>query len=259
MDSETKAKVGQLRGGIGILLAILWIGYWWLRLDGEKRAALEAGCKKPGFLGSIQDAFQGAGAACHSEIDGNFTTGMFLAVIVSPLAFWIAHYIAKSIVSYRQQAEETRQAKAEQERQRDKERSIAQFSSDAAKETAEAQRVNDRHELITRLGAVEDQLIVLEGESDPQRVTRIKMTIAQALRDIDAKFTDAELQGLMAEHSSIRQRVDRTLDEMRKLGLEGGRQYADLLGMFGMSGGTSEGERAAADEAEADTGDQREA
>src|SRR5690606_33729870 len=91
-----------------------------------------------------------------------------------------------------------------------------------------------RYELITRLGAVDDQLIVMESEQDADRLTRIRLSIAQALRELDAKFTDAQLRAMFDEHAPVRGRVNRTLSEMQRLGLGGTRQYADLAAMFGL-------------------------
>ncbi len=243
MDEQTrKERIGQIRGFVGLALAVAWIAYWWAKLEAAKQAALAQPCD-PGFFGKAMDVVAGAGSACRSAAENQFAGGMFGAVITAPLAFLVAHMVARWRVGQLVAHEAYVNAHAERQRQQDHQKALDQLGDAAALEASASRRENDRHELITRLGAVDDQLIVLEGETEPDRVTRIKMSISQALREIDAKFTDDELQALAAAHPAIRQRVDRTLADMCRLGLEGGRQHQDLAGMFGR-GGTTEADRA---------------
>lgn len=241
MDEQTRReKIGQTRGAIGLVLAGIWIVYWWMKFDVEKNAAL-ANCHGGNW---IENVGQGM---CEGKAQGVFGGQIFLVVIVAPLAFWIAHYIAKFIIDQRASGEASRRARIEHARHREHQQTLAELGNEAKQQSQIDRDENDRHEVISRLGAVDDQLIVLETETEQSRITRIKMSISQALREIDAKFTDARLQELMAAHGNIKTRVERTMREMKRLGLERSREFEDLAGMFGY-GGTSEAERSEAAE-----------
>ncbi|MDV6333151.1 hypothetical protein [Asticcacaulis sp. 201] len=231
LSLEQRHQHRQLRGSWGLALAAAWILFWWLRLDAEKHAALASPCPN-NILYKAQDMLMGAGAACKGAIEGNFWGGMVFFAILSPLAWVVAHYIAGWHFSFLAAGETRKVQREERARQQAQQAAITDMGEKARREEQSSRTSNDRYELITRLGAVDDQLIVLADETAPERVKLIKMNIMQAVRDIHAKFRDEELRAMRAADSGIASRIERTLAEMRKLNLAGTRLYDDLASLF---------------------------
>lgn len=234
LSPEQRHQHRQLRGSWGLALAAAWMLFWWLRLDAEKHAALARPCPS-NILYKAQDLLMGAGAACKGAIEGNFWGGMVFFAILSPLTWVAAHYIACWHLSFLAAAETRKAQREEQARQQAQQAAITELGEKARREEQSSRTTNDRYELITRLGALDDQLIVLADETAPERVKLIKMNIMQAVRDIHAKFRDEELLAMRAADTGIASRVERTLAEMRKLNLAGTRLYDDLASLFGNS------------------------
>ncbi len=228
MADTEKETHSRLRGNLALLLAGGWIVGWWIRLDDMKHAALAA-------CGVGGDFFKDIGAGvCRSTAGSRMVGGLLLVLFTAPLAIVVAHYVAKLVVA-RQVADEERARRAQEEQRRTVyEAEIREMGTRAERETVTAQASNDRHEIITRLGVVDDQLILIDGEKDDANIKRITINLTQALREIHAKFTLATLGEMYAADAGLRQHVERTLEEMDRIGLGGSRQHKDLAGMFGV-------------------------
>ena len=223
MDGVQKARYRRIRNSWGLGLAALWIVFWLIKLDAANHAAL-ANCHDGDLLAHV---------GCEGSTYAGFGGKVLLVLFVSPLAFLVSHYFAKWRIEQIANTERLRREQEDQARRRVLEAKLDQMRVEAAQRESQTRRNDNRHALIVRLGAVDDQLVVLEGQTDLDRITRIKLTITESLRELNTNFTNGELRAMRSADSGIEQRVDLTLSEMRRLGLEGSRQYQDLVGMFG--------------------------
>ncbi|MDI7774684.1 hypothetical protein [Asticcacaulis sp. EMRT-3] len=228
---DDKERYRQLRGAWGWIFLGAWMVLWWMKLSADRAHALTLPCPE-NFMNSAQDLLLGKGSACKAGIDAAFWGGLFMALIFSPLGFVASHYFAKWRIEQAASEEERAAHQQEQARQQANAAAMAEMGARSKSEEQSNRVSNDRFELITRIGAVDDQLVVLADEADPKRIKLIKLNLMQALRDIHAKFRDEELRAMHASDSGIASRVTRTLAEMRKLNLEGSRLYDDLASMF---------------------------
>ncbi len=229
MDSERDYEdyYRQLRGTVGWVLVAVWIVGWWVRLDAAHRAA-SAACHGSGLIGGMGSYLckQGAGSV--------FVVQLIVVILTSPLAFFVARHVAHWWVTLQYARDQRQQAQQEQARRSAHAAQIDAVSQRALAEEQAAQLSNDRHEIITRLGAIEDQLIVLEAETDPARITRIRLTIAQTVRELQARFSARELEDMRWNDQDVKMSIARTLIAMDKRGLAPTQAFLDLVRMFGL-------------------------
>ncbi len=220
-----------MRGAWGWLFVALWLTAWWLKLDADHRMALTQPCPDS-WPYKLEDFLLGKGQTCKAMIDSGFWGSLLLAALFSPLAFVFAHHFAHWRMAWASNARQRAAERQEQTRQQAHHHAMADLSAKTREQEAQARHGNDRYEIITRLGAVDDQLLVLADETDPDRVRLIKLNLAQALRDIHAKFRADELQALCAADPGIMQRARQTLTDMQHLNLADTRFYTDLASLF---------------------------
>ncbi len=232
MDTEfDPIAYKQVRTFIGWGLVIAWIVFWWRHAEAVRLAALLQPCDV-NVGSSVTDFFFGKGSACRSSIQGDFNSAIFFAVISSPLMFLLAPPLAKAACGATAALQASRLRAAEQQRHKDHADSLAKLTDQSRTDQAVARADSDRYEIITRLGAVDDQLVVLETETSDEHVKLIKLNIGQSIRDIHAKFREDTLVSFYRSDDGLKQRVDRTLAEMRRLGLDSTRLHEDLRALF---------------------------
>lgn len=216
----------QWRNFIGLALGALWIVFWWIRFSTEESAALAGIAPAETLLGHVGHWWD------TNSVAGDYAGYKMLAVFSSPLSFVVARYVARWHVDRLRRAKQ-RQAEAAQARQlteqaADLERIRAAALTDAEK----SQRANDRHELITRIGDVDSQLLVFEAETNAERRTRMLLNLTQFIYEIHAKFPADKLAMLLSGDEVLPQMIAHTLTHMRKLGLQDRNFYLVLSGML---------------------------
>jgi len=216
----------QWRNFIGLALGAVWIAYWWIRLSGEESAALAGIAPAETWLGHVGHWWD------TNSLAGDYAGYKSLAVFSSPLSFVVARYLARWHVDRLRNAEH-RQAEAAQERQLSEQAANLERIREAALTDAEkSQRANDRHELITRIGDVDAQLLVFETETDAERRTRMLLNLTQFIYEIHAKFPADKLAALLSGDEVLPQMIGHTLAHMRKLALQERNFYLVLSGML---------------------------
>lgn len=225
-DDPYRTLYKQWRNFLGLALGAAWIVYWWIRLSGEEAAALAAIPAAHTMLGNLGHWWD-TGAV--SREYGGYK---FYAVISSPLSFVVSRYIARWYVDGQRRAEEARAVRtheaqlAQQAENLDRMRNVAQ--SDAEK----SQYANERHELVTRIGDVDSQLLLLEAEKDQERRTRMLLNLTQFVYQIHAKFPAEKVAALLAGDDVLPRMIERSMAHMRELGLADRNFYVVLSGML---------------------------
>jgi hypothetical protein len=225
-DDHYATLYKQWRSFLGLALATAWIIYWWWRLSGEESAALAAIPAAQSTLGEIRYWWSSGG------VSNSYAGYKFLAVLTSPLAFIPARYLARWYVD-QQRATEMRNAEAQQARQlaehaADLER-IRQSAQDEAKKS---QFANERHELVTRVGDIDAQLLLLESETDQERRTRILLNLTQFIYQMHAKFPAEKATAILSDDTALPKMIEQSLAHMHRLGLKDRNFYLVLDGML---------------------------
>jgi hypothetical protein len=216
----------QTRMMWGLILAAAWILWWWHSNSADETAALAALPAADGLISSASHAWS------KGDIEFAFFGKMLAAVISSPLAFVVSNYAARWRVENMKKSEA---AKAEHEQNRQIEQQAADLDrirQSAASEAEKAQSANERHELITRIGDVDSQLLVYEAEQDQERKTRTLLNLTQFVYEIHAKFPGEKLSHALAGDSVLLTMVQNTLSHMRSLGLQDRNFFAVLTGVL---------------------------
>ena len=204
MDGS-KTRYRSIRNGWGWVIAIGWIVYWWMTLDAQKKTALAALTDCNGFINGTKCALSQGG------IEGNFAMGVLVAVIVSPCAWIVSHYLARwrmqagAALEARQEEQQRTQAQLAQKRESEQRLAIAEDDASKARQSL------DRGEFIHKLGTVSDFLELLSHEQDASRIANIRLGAAQALRDLTAKHSLDQLSAMVAADTSIRLSLETAL------------------------------------------------
>lgn len=189
-----KAKYKQVRGRIWLGLAALWLVGWYIRLDQVNRdeAATYAACKSAGHW------------LCANFSAANFDVAMAVVVIASPLLFFPAWYLARRYMAVAGARAVRREAEAEAALERRQQEASRQrmVENDAA--ATKAREKNSRSEIIMKLGSVNDLVDVLAAEQDPQRRMQVRLGVAQALRELAAKYDATAFAALIQADEATR-------------------------------------------------------
>jgi hypothetical protein len=217
-DFETLRK--RFRNGCGFLLAAVWIVWWWHVISVNEASELAKMAPAKGIL-------SGGYNYIHSNTIGwGSAMERLLAIISSPLMFIPAQYLSHLLVGYLQRAERANDLAAQKARREDQQRSLTHMRDSAASEAALTQRANDRHELVSRIGDIDSQLLVFEGEQGGERSTRMLLNLTSMVYEIHAKFPAERLGAMTADDPSLRKMIGNTLSHMQRLGLDGHNFYA---------------------------------
>jgi len=223
MTPASKPEYRRVRNGWGLALATAWIIYRWMGLAAEKRAALAGLLDCDGLIDATKCAIS------KGAIDGGFAGGVMFAVLLSPLAFIIAHYIARWQVERQESAEQQRaeqaQADAQLVQQREREQRVAAMEGDASK----TRQSLDRGEFMHKLGTVSDFIELLAHESEPARVANIRLGAVQALRDLTAKHPLDQLTRMLADDAGVRLSLETVLGRLQTAALDGSSEAQILI------------------------------
>jgi hypothetical protein len=208
VSASSKASYKRVRNWIALALAVIWAGGWYVHLDAQRTRATEhmnacasTSAPKPADCGWF-------GSWGSDETNGFvLTMGMIVVVLSSVVMFLPARYLARRYMAIAE-ARENRQEEAEQMRlqQQQERESVARSVRNEAEANAALRQIS-RGEIIHKLGAINDLTDLLPVETDEERLMNIRHGVAQALRELAAKYTSAELAALiksddMVEHTA---------------------------------------------------------
>jgi hypothetical protein len=216
----------RLRNGLGLALAVAWIVWWWFSNSADEQASLSAQAPSDGIISW--------GLNWWNRGDAAFAFGwkMIFAVATSPLAFVVSHYFARWRVEQLQKSEHARAEAAREGQLAQQAADLDRIRKTAESDGEKAQRANERHELITRIGDVDSQLLVFETEKDQERKTRMLLNLTQFIYEIHAKYPSERLGGVLGADPVIPKMIENTLNHMRALGLQDRNFYAVLSGFL---------------------------
>lgn len=216
MTAITKDFYKQVRKRIALVLAVMWIGGWYVHLDAVRVQEIQQmqACKS----GTGFKAMSCAGVDFILPSESLSSFGLFLSmtvvVLFSPLVFLPAGYLARRYMAYAA-AREIRQeeaARAQLQRQQQQE-SAARIAQNEAESDAALRQIS-RSEVIHKLGSINDLADLLPAESDEERMMNIRHGVAQALRELAAKYTVTELAGLIKSDPVIEHTVRAVVERL---------------------------------------------
>ena len=212
VNPKTKARYRRLRNFWGWVIAIGWIALWYTKLSADHAALVASLGNCAGLFASISCSAQRTASSL------NVAGGTILAVVTSPFAFVVSHYIARPIAEGQQSADERRAARAakiESERDQQERRARIEQSETSA---LSARLALDRKEFIRKLGTANDALDLQDAETDPGRLGIARQAVNAALRDLNAKHTLAEMASLIASDEGVMLASNALIIRLKKRG-----------------------------------------
>ena len=217
IDPYMKDYYKLIRKRCWSVLAVLWLGYWYLYLVEQKREAVEqmSRCKSVGGIKAA--ACSSVDFFLPSDVMGNanILLGLFMALVFSPILFWPAGYLARIYLFVGQwwyDRQESAQQVALQLRHEDESR---RSRAENEAEMSSVLTQISRSEVINKLGTIHDLTDLLHSEADEERRMNIRHGVAQSLRELAAKYTPAQLGELIKSDEVVAhtaQEVLRRLD-----------------------------------------------
>lgn len=213
MSSAMTPEMKNQRGMFGLIGAAVWIGMWWHQLAQDRDARLAAiGSSCEGILRGVSCAWQ------RTEAHSAFSGGLTMAVLSSPLAFVVAHYMVKNEYRLKAEREEKEAAARRVEAAKVQEAQHVERQAKLEADASAAKGALDRGEFIHKLGSVGDFLNLLATEQDEGRIANIRLGASQALRDLVAKHPLEKLGALVQSDPAVKLSLAATLARLGEAG-----------------------------------------
>ena len=191
----------QIRNYTRFGLVVAWLvgWYWYLDVARAHEIAARKACIAAG--GATGLGCQAGDWMNMSDLSLSFS--MLGVCITAPFLFFPARMIARQIVRARvaQELRQEQAARAAEERQMQHE-SQQRMVANAAGAAKTQQQIN-RSEIIQKLGSITDLIELMGVERDDGRRMNIRLSVAQALRELAAKYDIQTLRTLIqSDHAA---------------------------------------------------------
>jgi hypothetical protein len=204
-----------VRNWLWLVFAIVWIVgcYWSLDADRAAQLAKIQDCAKTGGLSGTVCATSSYFGVADAVSSGVFGMQMLLVIVASPLMFLPARFAARMLMRLAFWLEIYQEKRARKSQQRLQRQASQKRIAQSEAETSVAREKNSRTEVIMKLGSINDLVDVMEVETDQQRLMTIRLGVAQALRELAAKYDIATLGTIVrsddAAHITARHVIQR--------------------------------------------------
>lgn len=199
----------QTRNMWGLILAAVWILWWWHVNAADEAAALAAPSEPHGLFGWFTYLLGG------DDPHLVFTEKMTVAFLSSPLAFIVSHYLARWRAARQEQADLAQIRKQQQKQAAEQTAALERMRTTANSDAQAAQAANERHELVTRIGDIDSQLLIYETEADQERRTRMLLNLTQVIYEVHGKYPAGRLKQILLADPMLLTMVVNSLNHMR--------------------------------------------
>jgi hypothetical protein len=205
VSASSRAFYKRVRNRMALLLAVAWVVLWYFYFDAQRLQEIHNMelCKSGTGLKATACAGVDFVLPAETMSGVTFSLDMVLIAILSPLMFLPARVLARRYVAFAEwrgvRQEQAAQARWQRQQQRESEARLARSEAEAGS----ALRQISRGEIIHKLGAVSDLTDLLQAEADAERLMNIRHGVAQALRELAAKYTVGELAALIKSDAVV--------------------------------------------------------
>ena len=202
---EASPYIG-VRNFLRLVFSAAWIGYWYYHLDAQRAAEIaeHIRCKNSTGVAATSCAAGSFLWGDEGMANTNFDMNFVGLLVLTPLMFLPARFVGGRVLGFAgayAELSEVRQQKAQvRTQQRQSQLRLAHGEAQAADES---QRIR-RSEVLLKLGSINDLLDVLAEETDQDRRMQIRLSVAQALRELAAKYELAALGALIKSDDVLR-------------------------------------------------------
>lgn len=210
-SEEEKARYKRVRNRAWFIFTAGWFVGWYPHLASIRAAEIARG-----------DACRAAGGWFCGSVDSAailFAFGIAAVIITCPFTLIPARYAARwwiARATAREARREIRDREAMARRQQEESRKRLAHSE---AEAAAVREKNSRTEIMLKFGSINDLVDVMAVEKDQERLMNIRLGVAQALRDLAAKYDMTALGALIQADDAIRITVRAVIERLERTSL----------------------------------------
>jgi hypothetical protein len=175
-------------------------------------------------------------------------TGIGAALISMPrylVALLVSYFAAKYIApvqlkfheSMSDKADEAKHRAAQKQAQKAHQKMVESFDKESKSQQSLSKESKSKHELVTRLGSIDQFVRVLEAETEPSNRTMALQKAHSEMMTLAARLASGEISRDALDTQEIRELAWETCNDLARLGLSEDRLSRDLIRMFKLDGG----------------------
>lgn len=207
MTTSSEEDYRRVRSRVWLALSGVWVFLWFIYLKTSYSADIVA-LPDCGEEWTWSDTWCSAtGSASKSLASANYSVGLIFAILSSvflffpsrTLARWYIRHLGEVAAKQAELADKALQLKLETER----EARIRKSETDAEKSYQKIQRT----EIIQKMGSISDLMVISSIESSATEQLKIRLGVAQALRDLTQKYDVDSLRKLINSDEVVKHTV----------------------------------------------------
>lgn len=158
-------------------------------------------------------------------------------LVISVIAsYFAAKYIAPIQLKFHEdmidKAEEGKRRTNQKEAQKTHQKMIQQFDEESKTQQHLSRESKSKHEVVTRLGSIDQFIRVLDGENDASNRTMALQKAHSEMMTLSARLASGEISRDALDDQEIRELAWETCNDLTRLGLSEDRLNRDLIRMF---------------------------
>jgi flagellar biosynthesis protein FliQ len=162
-----------------------------------------------------------------------FVPRLLISLIAS---YFAAKYIAPIQLKFHEdmseKAEEGKRLSHQKEAQKAHQKLVEEFDKESKSQQSISKESKSKHELVTRLGSIDQFVRVLEMETEPASRTMALQKAHSEMMTLAARLASGEISRDALDAQEIRELAWETCNDLARIGLENDRLNRDLIRMF---------------------------
>ena len=162
-------------------------------------------------------------------------------LIAALASYFAAKYIAPAQLKFHEdmteKAEEAKRHSHRKEAQKAHQKLVEEFDKESKSQQNLSKESKSKHELVTRLGSIDQFIRVLEGETESSNRTMALQKAHSEMMTLAARLASGEISRDALDDQEIRELAWETCNDLARLGLSEDRLSRDLIRMFKLNGG----------------------
>jgi len=162
-------------------------------------------------------------------------------LIAALASYFAAKYIAPAQLKFHEdmseKAEEAKRHSHRKEAQKAHQKLVEEFDKESKSQQSLSKESKSKHELVTRLGSIDQFIRVLEGETESSNRTMALQKAHSEMMTLAARVASGEISRDALDAQEIRELAWETCNDLARLGLSEDRLSRDIKRMFKLDAG----------------------
>ncbi len=216
MKANSEEDYRRVRSRVWLALSAVWVFIWFIYLKAKYRAEIVA-LPVCGEEWTVSDLSCSVTTSASSGLaSANYSVGLTVAILSSVFLFfpsrilarWHIRHLGEVAAKQAELADKALQIKLETER----EARIRKNEAEAEKSYQKIQRT----EIIQKMGSISDLMVISSTETRATEQLKIRLGVAQALRDLTQKYDVDSLRKLINSDEVVKHTVTSVTAQLAK-------------------------------------------